>query len=757
MVTSCRAYWVLSLALTAVLVSACSKEPDDFCSIPDDAPLEVGFAAVDIPWRAGAKPGQVGTGESGGLAGLYAKLLSGALPILNPPGLTCEAPPYDDCDVGTCSCEPEFPREMLNGITDWALEELEERVAAVTPGKYNDAFLPGDGVELPPDVKVTVIRRGCEKVALVRGDLYIMHDQLRRRVAALVEAETGLTRDRIFLAATHNHSTPHTISSAPGVWVFADSFDPRQFVYVSRKIAEAIIAADKELRPATLRVAQTEMHGIAHNIIGPGRMQMDRAPDAVRSVAPAGASGEINVGYPYAHIDPALTVLRFDDAESGAPISFIFVFGMHPESLKERHGITSGEWPRHVEEKVLRRTGIRSMWLPGSLGDSEPDKAKVSEHNFMRETFETMDLMTDLIFENVRDLFDSAGETTADPFPALRQLSRDIPGPKGFPIPTSSYLAQELPFLGRLPFIRVTHDTATFPLHLVRIGDALLVGVPAEVTTDLSLNIKSRIDREAGVYQGYVWDSAPEWVRGQVARNFSIDEVAPEEGVKYPVLVNHTNAWIGYIVSRWEHMTRAHYRESLTAYGPDTANHVAENVLGLYRHMIGKGRHELDYGRLHELDLEGVKRIETYLAGLEDRVATMSRNLPPSDPAEVGTVLAEPEAQVVAGEDVLFTWTGGTNDLDLPRVIVEEQRDTEWEEIARGPTGEVFILFQPPDQWTARWKRVAGTGNPARIRVEGEFRGSTPGASTPDPLWDPEGANQSYSVTSRTFVVADPG
>jgi hypothetical protein len=753
-----RTLVLLLITVLTSLGSACGGEEKARCVILDEEVLEVGFAALDVPWRVGAKPGQVGTDENSGLVGLYAKLISGVLPIVTQRGFLCTAPPYYDCDVDTCSCVPPDPETMIESLTDWSVGLLEQRVEAVVPGVYNNVFEPGEGVELPPDVKVTVVRRGCEKVAIVRGDLYIMHDQLRRRVAALVEERTGIGFDQIFLAATHNHSTPHAISAAPGVWLFADGFDPRHFVYLSHKIADAIVAADEARRPATLRVAQSELHGIGHNIIGPGQVDLAIGPEALRSLAPDGASGTIQVGYPYDHIDAALSILRFDDAETGEPISFIFVFGMHPETLPTGHAITSGEWPRHVEEKIAKRLGVSAMWLPGSLGDSEPDKARVSEHDFMRSSFEQMDLMTDLIFDAVKTLYEETGSLEGDARPPVAQLSRHIPGPSSFPLPTSSYISLELPLPGqeRLPFLRVTHDTAAFPLHLVRLGSALLVGVPAEVTTDLSLNIKSRVDREEGVYTGYVWEGAPQWVREQVARNFSSDEIDPADGISHPVLVNHTNAWIGYIVTRWEHTTRAHYRESLTAYGPGTANHVAESVLGLYRELIGKGSFNPKPTNVNTVDNSSSARVEAFLAGLDEQVTEMSRAFPVSSAAEVGTVLTEPTEPVTEGDPVELTWQGGTNDMDIPRIRVEEDVDGTFTPVAEGPSAQIFLYFSPPDVWTARLLHAPASSSSLRFAVEGTYRGPTPGASTPDPIWDPDGANVRYELTSSEFTVTSP-
>src|SRR5690606_41472058 len=74
--------------------------------------------ALPISWRVGAKPGQVGTHENDGLVALYGTLISGALPHVSK--VSCEAPPYYDCDVDTCACVPSDPDAMIEGITDWA-------------------------------------------------------------------------------------------------------------------------------------------------------------------------------------------------------------------------------------------------------------------------------------------------------------------------------------------------------------------------------------------------------------------------------------------------------------------------------------------------------------------------------------------------------------------------------------------------------------------------------------------------------------
>jgi hypothetical protein len=709
-----RSCTALPLTFVAVFLAACTPILD--IETPP-GPLEVGFAKLDLPWRVGAKPGQVGTHALPARDDLFADLVAEVLPILNHP-------------------EPET---MIPALTEWNLERLGARVS-MQPGVYNFVYEPGQGVELPPDVRVTVIRRGLETVALVRADVFIMEEQVHRRVAALVEKETGLKRHQLFISGTHNHSVPHNISPAPGVWTRSDAFDPRQFVYVTRGIADAIIQAHKNLRPAQLRVSKRSFADVQMNIIGPHQIEM-RPPEG-------GALETIQVGYPRDHFDTDLVILRFDDAADPAkPISFIFTYGMHPESLPEGHGITSSEWPRHVEERILAETGVESMWLTGPLGDVEADKRENNpDHHFFRGGFDSMQVMVGMIKEAVLAGYDEAGKAEGDTRPKFAHLSREVPGPEDHYIPDLAEVGIPLQML------RTVHNSTSIPLHVVRIGDVLLMGAPAETTTDLALNIKSRVDRIANnVHQGYVWPDAPAWVRERIANNFSTTELPVEMGAPIPVVINMVNGYIGYIVSRWEYENRKHYRQSMTAFGPGTAEHIATNLMGLVREMEGGSPLKVKRPAWYPLDLQGVLQIQDFLAGLEELVPDLSRKFPASDASAVGTIVETPVTTPT--EFIRFGWTGGTNDMEPPAVILEIEDAGAWRELERGPGTHIHVLFSPPDVWTALWRSPI-TGETLRFRVEGSFRGSTPNISAPHPFWDPDGADQEYSVEGEPFVVA---
>lgn len=718
---------LLALVIGATL-TACSEEPATPSPSPwaplavASGPLEAGFGKADLRWRAGAKPGQVGTSALPERDFLF---VMGAAHLLG-------------------NAFQDDPAELLSTSTEWAHNLLTEQVDTTEAGAYSKFFEAGQGIELPPDVRAVVLRRGDIKVALVRADLYIMSEHFHRRVAELVAEETGIDRDQLFLVGTHNHSVAHAISPGPGIWTRADGFDPRHFVYVTHQIAQAIRDADANRQPAILRTSRHTFDEVQHNIIGPSEISM-RPPEG-------GDPQTIQVGYPYDYFDSDLVTLRLD-TPGGDPLGFIFTLGMHPESLPEGHGLVSGEWPIHVEQQILAEQGVEAMWLPGALGDVEADRGRVNpEHEFFRAGFGPMKEMVDIITRAVTEAWQATGDEPGNTEPLLAQIARDVPGPDRHPLPDLAELAGF-----RVPMVRVVQDSTAMRLHMVRIGDVLLSGLPAEITADMSLNIRSRLDQEPGnVYQGYVWPSAPDWVRDRIHLNFGTSELDPTEGAPIPVVISMTNAYFGYMVSRWEYENRNHYRQSMTPFGPGTADHVASALVEMGRELAGTAPVSFSFPQWRGIDLDGVHQIQAYLRGLDERVQEMARQFPPSDPEEVGQVLLHPAPITDSSHPIRFRWVGGTNDMEPPLIYVEEEVEGHWTPKMTAPNGEVYLLFEAPDVWTALWNHPPVSDAPLRFRIEGTYRGTQSGVSDIDPLWDPAGANVPYAVASDSFVVTEP-
>ena len=732
-------------------VTDVTDEPD--ASEPPDppdydiatGPLEVGYARVEIPWRVGTKPGQVGTPGKEGFEMQLANSLAPLVPILHAHNFNPD------------------PERVLRETTDWAFEHLQEQTEDTSPGEYSTFFEPGDGIEQPSDIKALVVQRGDLKVAIVRADIYLMHDYIHMRVADLVKESTGLEREQIFLAGTHNHSAPQPSSPAIGVWSLADGFDPRHFVYLTHHIAEAIEVADQDLRPARLRTTRTEYRDVQFNIIGPRTIEF--GPDGEDDPN----AETIHVGYPRDHFDADLDLLYFDEADDPhEPIALVFSLGMHPETLPTNHGLLSGDFALHAEKHLHRRLDLPAMWLPGALGDIEPDGGENNpDHDFWRHSFDALHQLGNTLADGVEEAFEALLDSSKEPKtePKFRNISRDIPGTEDYPLPTSAYLEGM-----RFATPRILHGSSLVRIHLVRLGDALLIGLPAEITSDLSFNIKSRVNDEAGdVYQGYLYPENPAWVEERVQQNFSTHQVDPNIGAPYPIVTSMVNGYIGYVVTRWEYENREHYRMHMTPHGPESADHLASHVVAFTEEMMGGDRIEFDFPPWLDDDLAGVAELMAFYEGLDDLVPQLQRQIPAADEALVGSVVAEPsllpaeaiDDRLATHDAVAFSWHGGSNDMPPPRVHLERLVDDDWQPVHHGP-GAFHIFYDGDQQWTARWHPEYepqdlefSPDEELRFQVQGTYRGDTDGTSEPHPLWDPDGRDAPYEVTSEPFTIAE--
>src|SRR6185503_18539580 len=150
--------------------------------------------------------------------------------------------------------------------------------------------------------KAIVVKPPNDKpFALVRTDTLLITGDLYEGVAMRIAETTGIEPERLLLAATHTHTAnnglyPHAVHSA-----MYRSFDPAEREFLSDRIAQAITAAFKSARPATLAAGSASRGFTDFN-----RRYTDR---------------EAQEDPPYANdpsrIDPEIGVLRFDDARTG--------------------------------------------------------------------------------------------------------------------------------------------------------------------------------------------------------------------------------------------------------------------------------------------------------------------------------------------------------------------------------------------------------------------------------------------------------
>lgn len=422
------------------------------------------------------------------------------------------------------------------------------------PYLHGTKMSPTDGIQARLFARALVVEGpDGQRVAYVKHDLYLQQDVLHRRVAQLVEeAGVGINRERLMIGATHNHSAPYFATTSFGVMLFTDTFDYRQFDYLARKMAGAVVEAAQRLVPVRMAATVVRLDEVQQNILGP-RTADDGTP----------------AGFPRDYFDDELTVVRFDDLSDGIsprPLAALVNLGMHPESLATSD-MYSPDFVGVVERIAGRATGATIVWSQGSVGDVEPDRdarahPPAEKHEYWHRDFAQAERMSRIVAARVVEAWEDAAAPASQVLPRevagkhvpfstsfpVQMVDMTFAGPVTHPLPTYGNCRTDpitekgqvrtpgLPTCNQatLPIppgvaldplrdagVPVPDQYAwtsfegvqeTFRVHLqvIRLGEVLLASCPCEPVSDMVRNFKSRTDLAAGsIFDGFDWPCRP--------------------------------------------------------------------------------------------------------------------------------------------------------------------------------------------------------------------------------------------------------
>jgi hypothetical protein len=244
------------------------------------------------------------------------------------------------------------------------VHDLDE--GTVDPHAHALASNPTHGVESRDTVRALVMDDGDGgRWALVTNDLYIPQDLVNQRVATLLaehdllnpESATGITADTLTVSVSHSHSSPFYSSTTWGAWAFQDVFDLRFFEFIARRMADAVITASGDLRPARAAAAQVPIAVTKRNPEGPA---VSEEPEPL----PA--------GWAHDQTDGQITLVRVDDVSGStpAPLANWVAFGRHPEGMKD-NGLHTGEYTGALQRILDRELGGVTLFSQNDTGSSE--------------------------------------------------------------------------------------------------------------------------------------------------------------------------------------------------------------------------------------------------------------------------------------------------------------------------------------------------------------------------------------------------
>jgi hypothetical protein len=323
-------------------------------------------------------------------------------------------------------------------------------------------------------------------VALVSCDLACVTAEVTRPAKKQIADECGIAPEHVLVCATHTHTGPELRRGVPV------ARDEKWIKRLPARIARAVRTACGALKPVTVRAGRTEAAGITFNRLvrlKDGTESFFRRLDkkqARNTVGPAGP------------VDTSLQTLSMVDEHEqlkGMAVNF----ALHPDVVGGGTAdFISADWPGELAGNIAAGYGNHAVcaFLQGTAGDINQSPYN-TRHLHGRRPAKTVQIgralagAAMLANERAEPMGDNslAGriETLAIPYyTRTPALLRKIAALKRRKKPTYFQQAwirhvETWPYDGQI---------AKAPIHVLRIGEVGIVGLPAEIFTRIGLDIK---------------------------------------------------------------------------------------------------------------------------------------------------------------------------------------------------------------------------------------------------------------------------
>jgi hypothetical protein len=201
---------------------------------------------------------------------------------------------------------------------------------------------PATGVHDDLYVKAVALRVGERLGVMVGADALIIPAEVKDAAMQRLAKESGLSRDQVYLSATHTHCSLGGWGEGFVGEAFAGEFQPGARVWFADRIVAAVREAMADLKPAAL---------------GHGRFG---APEFIRNRL-VGELGKVDSEFSY-------LVLK----QTGGKILVLGSYGAHATVLSSGVMEFSGDYPGCWQRAVEQATGGGAVFLAGGVGSHSP-------------------------------------------------------------------------------------------------------------------------------------------------------------------------------------------------------------------------------------------------------------------------------------------------------------------------------------------------------------------------------------------------
>ncbi len=193
---------------------------------------------------------------------------------------------------------------------------------------------PSSGIHDPLFARALWLEAGDQSVLLIVCDLLALEASFVAAARAAIRQATGLAEQNILIACTHTHSGPATI--------FLRDCGEVDAAYLERLRLNLVDVAEKAA--ANLRPAR----------VGAGRGRVEQ--------------GALNRRRPGEAVDPDLDVISFEGQ------AILVNYACHPVCLDHTNRLVSADYPGCLSRILQAQTGATTLFTTGAAGDINPDR-----------------------------------------------------------------------------------------------------------------------------------------------------------------------------------------------------------------------------------------------------------------------------------------------------------------------------------------------------------------------------------------------
>jgi len=244
---------------------------------------------------------------------------------------------------------PDGPPPAVDGLLAGAVEVDITPPPGLPKAGYSRNAHSGTGFRSRLRARVLHLRSGTGSVALVQCDLLGGSAVVQRLVARAVAGRTDVPAAGVSIGATHTHGGPGQFLGTDFYNRFASNkpgFDAAWAQELASRIADGVIDAVDQRRPARLAWGRTEVWGLTRNRSLPSYVRND------------GADPRRGAQRTYVSVNPDLHLLRVDTeaADGGVePLAVMAVFSVHGTGVPMRSPTYNADLWAYVTDEIGHR------------------------------------------------------------------------------------------------------------------------------------------------------------------------------------------------------------------------------------------------------------------------------------------------------------------------------------------------------------------------------------------------------------------